>query len=233
MTALLRCCCFSVASVKEFWCTLSWVWVSVPLLLRLMVLLAALGKVLPAGQKRYDPSPLVSIGEDLPGVLGPVLWGSSVQIRQCSESPPRWWRSDVGWDGTVEPEEEKAQGDLTKKLLKRGCKEDGTPSSAMTRSSKHRLEQQRFPPSTRQHFCAIHWLRLPRGCEVSSSKSFVDVGLGTTLLWVSLLGKLGQVASRGPFSYQSFWAENWADQPRFLSAFWYSQQVAAILTWKT
>lgn len=59
-----------------------------PLLLRLMVLLAALGKVLPAGQKRYDPSLLVSIGEDLPGVLGPV-WGSSVQIRQCSESPPR------------------------------------------------------------------------------------------------------------------------------------------------
>ena len=68
---------------------------------------------------------------------------------------------------------------------------------------------QAVPFEHQEHSCAVqvmeHWHKLPRGCGVSPLEAFqsrLDMALGT-LFWVSLKEQgLGQVASRGPFSFQ-------------------------------
>lgn len=63
---------------------------------RLMVFLAALGKVFPA-VSNGDPSPLLSVGDTLPGVLCPFL-GHSVQDRHghTEKSPTKDNKDEEG-----------------------------------------------------------------------------------------------------------------------------------------
>lgn len=73
--------------------TANWTWAStVPFLQRWLVSWSALDKILPAG---CDPSRLLSSGEAIPTMLGPILESlvqeTQTYCRDSCEEPGRWW----------------------------------------------------------------------------------------------------------------------------------------------
>jgi len=97
--------------------------------------------------------------------------------------------------GTVQPGEEKAQGDLINvyKFLKGGCREDRASHFSVvpwrTRGSVHTSKHRRFPLNIRKHFFTVrvpkHWHRLPKEVVESPSseifRSHLDTVLGNWL----------------------------------------------------
>lgn len=180
-----------------------------------------LGASLPAGQRRVGSPPLLSADEATTGLLCPVL-GSPV-CESCGQAGEILIKGHRGvarledlsyqeaeWAGTVQPAEEKAQGNLIQvyKYLKRGCKENKNSSfqwcpvtlpMAMGTKMKHR----RLCQNIRKHLFTVsvtkHWHRLPSGVVVSPSLEIFRTCLDMVIGGYAWEGGLGHIPSTGTF----------------------------------